>query len=116
MKVKAVIVPQVGDGVTGDFCVIAPGMTYAKTLTPGEEVFLINEQERPKVVFGRAKVRSAAKGEMLQLCLLNHATHHLTKLIEASGDRLFGMLVKQYGPDIATATRKSSIVHLTLIE
>lgn len=100
-------------GVEHQFNTFRLGQALVKRLHPGQMVFLMSEKER--IVFGKAVVVSLETGQLKQLCYLYGADNH-TELDrpdkENSGERLFALLQKIYGPHIATETKKSVVVYL----
>lgn len=103
-------------GVESEFNTFRLGGFYSKRLSPGDEVFLLNEKE--KMVFGRAKVESIETGSLGELCLI-HAHKNHTELANepnAAPERLFALLQKIHGPHIATPKKKACVIYLKRIE
>lgn len=113
-KVIGFIPPIVG--TEGDFNTFRLGMSYAKSLSPGQEVFLLNEKE--KIVFGRAVVESIDVGALSEMCLTHGHKNHteLNRDADAAPESLMRTIVKIYGPHIATPTKKATVIYLRRIE
>lgn len=103
-------------GVEEGFNTFRLGGFYSKHLSPGEEVFLLNEKE--KIVFGRARVESVETGKLGELCLIHGHKNHteLANDQDSAPARLFATLQKIYGPHIATPQKKACVIYLTMIE
>jgi len=103
-------------GTESEFNTFRLGSFYAKHLSPGEEVLLLNEKE--KMVFGRAQVVRVESGPLGEMCLI-HAHMNHTELANdpnTAPERLHETLRRIYGPHIATLTKKTSVVYLKRLE
>lgn len=105
-------------GTEGEFNTFRLGGKYASNLKPGDEVFLMEEKSRH--VFGKAQVIRVELGSLGEMCLV-HAPYNHTELIledrkTAGAERLFKLLQRIYGPHIATAKKKTSVIYLRRIE
>lgn len=108
-------VPPVS-GVDTEFNTFRLGQKYSKTLTPGQEVFLMDEKN--KVVFGRAEVLRIETGKLGELCLEHAEANHreLGSTEPGAPERLFHYLQKLFGPHIATVSKKSCVIYMRRIE
>lgn len=103
-------------GTEGEFNTFRLGTFYSKHLSPGDEVYLLNEKE--KIIFGRAKVLSVELGKLGEMCLVHGHKNH-TELQNDTIDapkRLFALLQKLYGPHIATVEKKATVIYLKRLE
>lgn len=103
-------------GADGEFNTVRLGGALAKRLAPGMKVLLMNQ--KTQTVFGEAVVTDIAVGTLKQLCLLHGHKNHTELSAEdadQSGDRLFKLMQKIYGPHIATETKKATVVYLRRI-
>lgn len=113
-KVVGFIPPVIG--TEGEFNTFRLGLTYARTLSPGDEVLLLNE--KAKIVFGRARVERIETGCLGEMCLLYAHRNHT----ELSGDpntapqHLHKTLCRIYGPHIATPTKKTTVIFMRRLE
>jgi hypothetical protein len=101
------------EGVDGEFNTFRLGIALSKRLRPGQEVFLM--EEKAKIVFGRALVKAVHTGTLMQLCLLHAKENHREKGKpdpDHACQRLFEYLQKLYGPQIATETKRTTVVYL----
>lgn len=113
-KVIGFIPPVVG--TEEEFNTFRLGTTYAKTLSPGDEVLLLNE--KAKIVFGRARVERIETGCLGEMCLL-HAHKNHTELgndPNTAPERLHDTLRRIYGPHIATLTKKTTVIYCRRLE
>lgn len=103
-------------GVEGEFNTFRLGGFYAKNLSPGETVFLLNEKE--KIVFGRAVVESIDVGKLGEMVAIHAHKNHteLTNDPMTAPERLGQTLRKIYGPHIATLTRKTTVIYLKRLD
>lgn len=114
-RVVGFIPPVVG--TEGEFNTFRLGGFYAKSLSVGEEVFLLNEKER--LVFGKAVVTGVETGKLGEMCAIHGDKNHTE--LEVSGDgrsaeRLFHLLQKIHGPHIATPTKKTTVIYMRRLE
>lgn len=103
-------------GTEDEFNTFRLGSFYAKRLSPGDEVLLLDEKE--KMVFGRARVQSIYAGGLDEMCAI-HAHKNHTELANDSGtapERLSEAIRKIYGPHIATIHKKTTVIYLKRIE
>lgn len=98
-RVVGFIPPVVG--TEGEFNTFRIGGFYAKNLSEGEEVFLLNEKD--KMVFG------AIHGDK------NH-TELETAEDGRSAERLFHLLQKIHGPHIALPCKKTTVIYMRRLE
>ena len=116
MKTRVVdFIPPVV-GVDGQFNTFRIGGFYAKHLTEGEEVFLMDSKARE--VFGKAVVEKVEVGRLAEMCAQHAATNH-TELDTPDGnnaERLMTLLQKINGPHIATPTKKTTVIFMRRIE
>jgi len=103
-------------GTEEEFNTFRLGGFYTKHLSPGEEVFLLNEKE--KLIFGRARVQRIETGKLAEMIQAHAADNHavLDGERELAPDRLMAILTKFYGPHIATPTKKTTVVYMRRIE
>lgn len=102
-------------GVEGEFNTFRIGGFYAKHLSPGETIFLLNEKE--KIVFGKAKVKAVDVGSLGEMLLIHSAGNH-TELANdpaTAPERLVRTVQKIYGPHIATLNKKTTVITLERI-
>lgn len=113
-KVIGFIPPVVG--TEEEFNTFRLGTTYAKTLSPGDEVLLLNE--KAKIVFGRARVERIETGGLGEMCLLHAHKNHteLGKDPNFAPLRLMETLRRIYGPHIATLTKKTTVIYCRRLE
>jgi hypothetical protein len=103
-------------GTKDEFNTFRLGSFYAKRLSPGDEVLLLDEKE--KMVFGRARVQSIYAGGLDEMCAI-HAHKNHTELANDSStapERLSEAIRKIYGPHIATIHKKTTVIYLKRIE
>lgn len=114
MRVVGFIPPVVG--VDSEFNTFRLGSFYIKHISPGDEVFLLNEKD--KLVFGRATVERVESGLLGELCLLHAHTNHtqLNQDATAAPERLFAILTKIYGPHIISPSKKATVIFLKRLE
>lgn len=113
-RVVGFIPPVVG--IEDEFNTFRLGGFYAKHLSPGDEVLLLNEKE--KMVFGRARVEKVEVGGLGEMLLI-HAHKNHTELANdpnTAPERLHDTIRKIYGPQIATLTKKTTVIYLKRIE
>lgn len=104
------------EGVEGTFNTFRLGGTYAKRLNAGDEVLLMNEKS--KTVFGRARVESVEVGELWDLCVVHASANHteLANEPNEAPERLLKTVQKIYGPHIAPAGKRTTVIYLKRIE
>lgn len=98
-------------GLEGDFNTFRLGSFYAKRLSPGDTVYLLDEKE--KLIIGRAEVTGVETGQLGEMLLIHAAKNH-TELENDAGsapERLFVTMKKIYGPHIATPERKVTVIY-----
>ena len=103
-------------GVEEEFNTFRIGSFYQKRLSPGDEVLLLNEKE--KIVFGRARVESIDVGSLGEMLLI-HAHKNHTELANDSNtapERLHETIRRIYGPQIATLTKKTTVIYMKRLE
>lgn len=114
-RVVGFIPPVVG--TEGEFNTFRIGGFYAKNLSEGEEVFLLNEKD--KMVFGRAVVTKIETGKLAEMCAIHGDKNH-TELETAedgrSAERLFHLLQKIHGPHIALPCKKTTVIYMRRLE
>ena len=103
-------------GVEDEFNTFRLGGFYQKRLSPGDEVLLLNEKE--KIVFGRAQVRSIEVGTLGEMLLI-HAHKNHTEIgndPNTAPERLNETIRRIYGPHVATLTKKTTVLHMKRLE
>ncbi|MFT4064373.1 hypothetical protein [Paraburkholderia sp.] len=103
-------------GTEGQFNTFRIGGFYAKHLTQGEEVFLMDSKARE--VFGKAVVEKVEVGRLAEMCAQHAASNH-TELDMPDGknaERLMVLLQRINGPHIATPTKKTTVIYLRRLE
>lgn len=114
VQVIGFIPPHVG--LEGEFNTFRLGGKMAKVLTPGQEVFLMDEKE--KAVFGRAAVISVEMGKLEELCATHAHKNHTELANDPAGapQRLMTFIQKIFGPHIAPPHKRTCVVYLRRIE
>ena len=103
-------------GVEGEFNTFRLGKRYAKELSPGQTVYLLDEKK--KIVFGSAEVISVDSGALMEMCALHAHRNHseLGKDANYAAANLYETLTRIYGPQMVRPTRTASVVFLRRIE
>lgn len=114
IRVVGFIPPIVG--IEGDFNTFRLGVKYSKILSPGEEVYLLNEKD--KIIIGRAQVQSVESGLLGELCLEHAAKNHTQLGADPTNAhaRLYEILLKIYGPHIVNVGKKACVINLKRLE
>lgn len=89
------------------------GMTWSKKLAIGDKVYL--QDSKTKMIFGIAVVESVVVGGLGELCMCyGHQNHTEVNSDDpcGSGERLFKLTQKIYGPHIAKVNKKSTVINL----
>lgn len=107
-------VPPV-EGIEGDFNTFRLGLFYAKRLTPGEVVHLLDSKE--KMLIGKATVLGTDIGTLGEMLAAHAQRNHAMILGDGltASERLMDLMRKLYGPHIASFSRKTTVIHLRRI-
>lgn len=103
-------------GFEGSFNTIRLGGAWAKRLSGGETVLLIDKPNCK--VFGRAIVEQVVVGTVCDL-LPRHAAHnHNQKGLDTVGapERALASMLKRYGPQMVRDNSRCTIIYLRLID
>lgn len=103
-------------GIEGEFNTFRLGVKLSKELSPGEEVFLLDEKQ--KMVIGRAQVTRVESGALGEL-VVEHAAKNHTELANDPTHahvRLYDLLKKIYGPHIVSIGKKATVIYLKRLE
>jgi hypothetical protein len=104
-------------GVDHEFNTFRIGGFYATRLNVGDTVLLMNEKE--KLVFGSAVVEAVDVGQLGEMCLIHGEENH-TQIAEGGGsqsaERLYRVMSKIYGPQIAKINKKTTVISLRRIK
>lgn len=103
-------------GIEGEFNTFRLGVKYSKLLSPGEEVYLLNEKD--KIIIGRAEVQRVEAGPLGEL-VVEHAAKNHTELANDPTHahvRLYDLLKKIYGPHIVSIGKKATVIYLKRLE
>ena len=117
-KIIGFIPPIVG--VEDTFNTFRLGAKLAKSLTIGDIVYLANDKE--KEVFGKAIVVSLDLGRLDEMCVIHGSKNHTeigneeTQIGNEAPERLFKLLQKIYGPQVAMPTKKTTVIYLKRIK
>ena len=103
-------------GVEGEFNTFRIGSFYAKRLSPGDVVYLLNEKE--KIIFGKAEVLRVEAGPVGEMCVLYAHQNHteLSNNPVTAPERLYATPRKIYGPHVLTVNKKATVVFLKRLE
>ena len=114
IKIIGFIPPIVG--VEDTFNTFRLGAKLSKSLTIGDKVYLANDKE--KEVFGEAIVVGLDLGRLDEMCVIHGEKNH-TEIGNDDGqapERLFKLLQKIYGPQVAMPTKKTTVIYLKRIK
>lgn len=104
------------EGIDNEFNTFRLGGAYAKRLTVGDTIFLMDEKN--KVVFGSAQVTRVEVGKLAELCRQHASTNHRELSNDAAGapERLLTYIRKIYGPHIAKDEKKACVIFMKRLE
>lgn len=99
-------------GIDGEFNTFRLGVAWAKRLTPGERVLLVDKKNFS--VMCCAEVTGLEVGVLREMGELhgfrNHNQKHLPQ--EGAGERITAAMIKRYGPNKCCETSKVTVIHL----
>ncbi|EPW3311205.1 hypothetical protein ACWKBX_002277 [Acinetobacter baumannii] len=104
-------------GMDDHFNTIRLGVTWSKKLAAGDRVYLQNS--KTKMIEGLAIVDRVIVEKLGELCAYYGADNHTEIDSEdkcRSAERLYKLTLKLYGPHIASAMKKSTVIYLRRIE
>lgn len=103
-------------GFSGTFNTIRVGMIWARRLTKGMKVALIDKKNA--LIFGYATVESVECGLLNEVAQKHAHLNHNQKGSDPEGapERLVASLTNRYGPHIITPSKKVSVIYLRMNE
>ena len=103
-------------GIEGEFNTFRLGQKLFNDLKENDRVFLMDEKN--KIILGEATVVKTDLGTLADMCLIHGYRNHteIGKNEIESPERLFKTIQKIYGPHIAVAHKKTSVIYLKRID
>lgn len=103
-------------GFDNEFNTIRVGAKWAKLLSVGERVFLLDKKQ--SAVFGSAEVVQVLTGKLSEAAHEHGARNHnqLHLPADGAGLRVIEALKRRYGPMIATDNKTVTVIYLRRIE
>jgi hypothetical protein len=114
-KVIGFIPPIIG--VDGEFNTFRLSLALSKSLSTGEQVFLMNT--KTQTIFGRAEVTRIDTGALSELCERCAGDNHSEVDSDdkaGAPERMLKLVTKIYGPHIAQPHKKATAVYMKRIE